>query len=57
VTVVQGRNMKKKDLFSNNDAFVQIYLDDKSQKQKTRVEQNSKTPQWNQIFVLLEDFF
>ncbi len=57
MTVVQGRNMKKKDLFSNNDAFVQIYLDDKSQKQKTRVEQNSKTPQWNQIFVLLEDFF
>ena len=33
VTVVEGRNMKKKDLFSESDPFVQIYLDDKKQKQ------------------------
>ncbi len=55
VTVVQGRNLKKKDLFSDNDAFVEMYLDDKNQKQKTKVKQNSKTPQWNQTFVLYED--
>jgi Ca2+-dependent lipid-binding protein len=52
VTVVEGRNLKKKDLFSDNDAFVQIYLDDEKHKQKTKVESNTKTPTWNQSFVL-----
>jgi Ca2+-dependent lipid-binding protein len=52
VTVIEGRNLKKKDLFTDNDAFVQLYLDDEKQKQKTRVENNSKNPKWNQSFVL-----
>jgi Ca2+-dependent lipid-binding protein len=57
VTLVEGKNLKKKDLFSDNDAFVEMYLDDKNQKQKSRVERNSKNPQWKQFFVLYEDFF
>jgi len=52
VTVIEGRNLKKKDLFTENDAFVQIYLDDEKQKQKTKVQYNSKNPKWNQSFVL-----
>jgi Ca2+-dependent lipid-binding protein len=52
VTVIEGRNLKKKDLFSENDAYVQLYLDDKKQKQKTKVKNNCKTPQWNESFVL-----
>lgn len=52
VIVVEGRNLKKKDLFSDNDPFVELYLDEKSVKQKTKVERNSKTPQWNETFIL-----
>ena len=52
MTVIEGRNLKKKDLFSENDTFIQIYLDDKKQKQKSKVIYNSKNPQWNQTFVL-----
>ena len=52
VTIVEGRNLKKKDFFSESDPFVQIYLDDKKQKQKTSVQKNMKNPQWNQSFVL-----
>jgi len=52
VTVMEGRNLEKKDLFSDNDAFVQVYLDDEKQKQTTKVEYNSKAPKWNQMFVL-----
>ena len=56
VTVIEGRNLKKKDLFSPNDTFVEIYLDDKSQKQKTTVKRNSKNPTWNEILVLYRIF-
>ncbi len=52
VTVIEGKNLKKKDLFSENDPYVQIYLDDKHQKQKTKVKSNSKNPHWNESFVL-----
>jgi Ca2+-dependent lipid-binding protein len=52
VTVIEGKNLKKKDLFSENDPYVQIYLDDKHQKQKTKVKNNSKNPHWNESFVL-----
>ncbi|CAF0970901.1 unnamed protein product [Rotaria sordida] len=51
VTVIEGRNLKKKDLFSESDPFVRIYLDDKKQKQKTKAKQNTKNPQWNETFV------
>ncbi len=52
VKVIEGINFKKKDLFTDNDAFVEIYLDDKKEKQKTKVEYNSKNPKWNQTFFL-----
>jgi Ca2+-dependent lipid-binding protein len=52
VTVIEGRNLKKKDFLSENDPFVQLYLDNENQKQKTKVKHNSKNPKWNQIFVL-----
>jgi len=52
VTVIAAKNLKKKDTLSENDPFVEIYLDDKNYKQKTKTKQNSKTPQWNQAFVL-----
>jgi Ca2+-dependent lipid-binding protein len=54
VAVIEGRNFEKKDFFSENDAYVQIYLDDKKQKQKTKVKNNRKNPQWNQTIVLYE---
>jgi Ca2+-dependent lipid-binding protein len=57
VIVIEGRNLKKKDLFTENDAYVQIYLDDKKQKQKTTVKNNCKTPVWNQSFVLYDLLF
>ncbi|CAF4892873.1 unnamed protein product, partial [Rotaria sp. Silwood1] len=50
VTVVEGKNFKKQDWFSDNDPFVEIYLDNKSQKQKTKIKYNTKTPLWNEIF-------
>ncbi len=52
VTVVEARNLKQKDTFSENDAYVQMYLDDKKQKQKSKTKQNSNNPTWNQSFVL-----
>ena len=42
VKMIEGTNLKKKDLFSKNDAYVKIYLDDKKQKQKTSVQHDSK---------------
>ncbi|CAF1059443.1 unnamed protein product [Adineta ricciae] len=36
---------------NESDPFVQVYLDDKKQKQKTTVQKNTKNPQWNQSFV------
>lgn len=52
VTVLEGRNFAKKDLLSESDPFVRLYLDDKNEKQITKVEYNSATPHWNQIIVL-----
>ena len=52
VTVIEGRNLKKKDPISENDPFVEIYLNDKYFKQKTQTKQNCKNPQWNEILVL-----
>lgn len=52
VFVIEGRNLTQKDEFSENDAFIKIYLDDKNQTQKTKVIHNSNNPIWNQSFVL-----
>jgi Ca2+-dependent lipid-binding protein len=57
VTVVEARDLKKMDLFSQSDSFVEVYLDDKIQKQKTKVIHNSKNPTWNEVVVLYDLFF
>ncbi|CAF3810728.1 unnamed protein product [Rotaria magnacalcarata] len=51
VTVVEAKNLKKKDTLSENDPFVEIYLDDSNYKQKTKAKKNAKNPKWNQSFV------
>ena len=52
VTVVEARNLLKKDTLSDNDPFVKIYLDNKDLGQKTKTKSNAKNPQWNQTLVL-----
>ncbi|CAF1446176.1 unnamed protein product [Adineta steineri] len=52
VTVVEAKNIKRKDFFSESDPFVQVYLDNKNNKQKTKVKRNTKNPQWDEILVL-----
>jgi Ca2+-dependent lipid-binding protein len=52
ITVVEARNLEQKDTFSENDVYVQIYLDDKKQQQKTKTKQNSNNPMWNESLVL-----
>ena len=52
ITVIEGRNLKKKDLFSESDPYVTMYLDEKKHKQKTTVINNCKDPKWNETFVL-----
>lgn len=52
VTLVEARNLKQKDAMSENDPYVQIYLDDKKLKQTSKAKQNSNNPVWNQVFVL-----
>jgi Ca2+-dependent lipid-binding protein len=52
VTIVEGRNLKQKDTFSETDAYVKIYLDEKTSKEKTKTKENSNNPTWNELFVL-----
>jgi Ca2+-dependent lipid-binding protein len=52
VTVVEARNLKQKDTFSESDGYVKVYLDDKNQKQKSKTKQNSNNPTWNESLVL-----
>lgn len=52
ITIVEAKNLTKKDTFSENDPFVEVYLEDKQFKQRTKTKQNSKFPQWNETFVL-----
>jgi Ca2+-dependent lipid-binding protein len=54
VTVIEGKNLTKKDLFSESDSYVQIYLNDQKPGYKTKVKRNSQNPQWNQRFILYE---
>ncbi|CAF1941771.1 unnamed protein product [Rotaria magnacalcarata] len=51
ITVVEAKNLTQKDTLSENDAFIQIYLDEKHSKQKTKVKQDSNNPIWNESFV------
>jgi hypothetical protein len=49
--------LKKPHIFSENDAFIRIYLDNKKQKQNTTLKHDTKTAQWNQTFILHKVFF
>ncbi|CAF2551416.1 unnamed protein product [Rotaria sp. Silwood2] len=51
VHVIEARNLKQKDKFSEDDAFIEIYLDDINQKRRTKVKQNSNNPTWDESFV------
>ncbi|CAF1682258.1 unnamed protein product [Adineta ricciae] len=51
VTIIAAKNLTKKDTFSENDPFVEVYLDNKQLKKRTKTEQNSKFPHWNETFV------
>ncbi|CAF3053334.1 unnamed protein product [Rotaria sp. Silwood2] len=50
VHVIEARNLARKDKFSKDDAFLEIYLDDINQKQKTTVKRRSNDPVWNESF-------
>ncbi|KAI9323011.1 C2 domain-containing protein [Zopfochytrium polystomum] len=50
LTVIYARNLNKKDLFSENDACVEFYIDP-HHKQKTSVIE-SAVPIWNETFTL-----
>ena len=56
ITAVEGKNLMQKDRFSKTDTFLQIYLDDISQKQKSSTRKNSNNPKWNQTFFLYDYF-
>ena len=51
VTVVEGRNLKDKDTFGQNDAYIELYLD-KDYKQRTATIKDTNSPVWNQTFNL-----
>ncbi|CAF0809069.1 unnamed protein product [Didymodactylos carnosus] len=50
VKIIEARNLKQQDTFSNNDAFVEAYLDP-HYKQKTKTKKNTNKPQWNETLV------
>ncbi|KAJ3107936.1 hypothetical protein HDU96_007737 [Phlyctochytrium bullatum] len=50
VKVIKARNLNRKDTFTNNDAFVDIWLNDKQYKQRTRTVQSAE-PVWDQTFT------
>ncbi|KAJ3113517.1 hypothetical protein HDU96_003299 [Phlyctochytrium bullatum] len=54
VVVIKAKDLNRKDTFTNNDAFVDLWLDDKKYKQKTKVIQSS-LPEWNQTFTFNYD--
>ncbi len=52
VTIIEARNLKKMDLLSESDGFVEIYLNRKSEKYRTKVIYNCQNPQWNETVIL-----
>ncbi|KAJ3203073.1 Cytosolic phospholipase A2 zeta [Dinochytrium kinnereticum] len=50
IKVLRAKDLTRKDMISNNDAFVELWLNDKNYKQKTTTVQSS-TPEWNQTFT------
>ncbi|UJR11595.1 hypothetical protein I4U23_015777 [Adineta vaga] len=54
VTVIEGRNLKDKDVVGKNDAYVEVYLD-KDYKQRTTIVKDTNDPTWNQRFTFKLD--
>ncbi|KAJ3203072.1 hypothetical protein HDU67_010398, partial [Dinochytrium kinnereticum] len=50
VRVIKAKDLTKKDFITQNDAFVELWLE-KNYKQRTSVIQSS-LPEWNQTFTL-----
>ncbi|CAF1537385.1 unnamed protein product, partial [Rotaria sordida] len=50
VIVVEGRHLKDRDLVGENDAYVEIYLDEKYKQRITTIS-NSNNTVWNQCFT------
>ncbi|CAF4853402.1 unnamed protein product, partial [Rotaria sp. Silwood1] len=50
VTIVEGRQLKSQDVFSENDAYAEVYLD-KHNKKRTKVIKNSNNPTWNETLT------
>jgi Ca2+-dependent lipid-binding protein len=51
VTIIEGRNLKDRDVSGKNDAYVEVYLD-KAYKQRTTIVKDTNDPTWNQRFTL-----
>jgi len=51
VVVVEGRNLKDKDILGQNDAYIELYLD-KAYKQRTSTIKDTNSPTWNETFNL-----
>jgi Ca2+-dependent lipid-binding protein len=51
VTILEGRNLKDKDTFGQDDAFIELYLD-KNYKQRTATIKDTNSPIWNEKFTL-----
>jgi Ca2+-dependent lipid-binding protein len=52
VTIIEAQNLKKMDFFTQSDGFVEIYLNKKCKKYRTKVIHNSKNPHWDESVVL-----
>ena len=52
VSVIEARNLKKMDLLSESDGFIEIYLNPKSIQYRTKSINDSRNPQWNETVIL-----
>jgi Ca2+-dependent lipid-binding protein len=50
VIIIEGRNLKDRDIIGQNDAYVEIYLE-KKYRQRTTIVSNSNNPVWNERFT------
>lgn len=50
VIIVEGRDLKDRDMVGQNDAYIEIYMD-KKYKQRTTTISNTNHPTWNEKFV------
>jgi Ca2+-dependent lipid-binding protein len=50
VIIVEGRNLKDRDIIGQNDAYVEIYFE-KKYRQRTTIVKNSNNPVWNERFI------